>query len=79
MLKEITFRIQEFDLRWKESSLEILPGGCFTDEFDYCFTITQDRQAYTYKVKSDVVLLGELLDRRGSTSASMHHRQNTAN
>lgn len=75
MLTEIAARIQQLRLRWKPESLEILPRASHAEGFDYEYLVQQEGEYVPYKVVEHTIFLGELFDRRGTSSASMGHRQ----
>ena len=79
MIQEMTSRIHAFDLQWKASSLEIMPAGSFAEAFEYEFEVVQDGGPLRYKLVSEMLLLGEMLNNHGDTSVSVAYRQSLAN
>ena len=75
MLNEISDRFQRFELFWKPSSLEVIPGGSFANNFEYEFRVAQRGKHLAYAVVDQALLLGEMLNRVGSTGTSIQYRQ----
>eukprot|EP00959_Pyramimonas_sp_CCMP1952_P208987 4371787-Pyramimonas_sp.AAC.1 len=78
MIQEMSYRFKQHELFWKPSSLEVIPGGPFADDFHYEFSVEQRGEDMRYDIVSNTVLLGEFFDRVGSTQGSVQHRQTMA-
>ena len=74
MTDELTETIYSARLRWKPKSLQILCGGLALGTKPKLSTMTTDLNILDYDVVECLEVLGSLLDGRGSTYASIHHR-----
>ena len=72
MAEELTNEIHAKGFRWKVSSSECLCGANFSCELISC--TSAHGETFSFKLVEELLALGTLLDRRGSTSTSVSHR-----
>ena len=78
MTVELTEAVYGAKLKWKTSSLEVLRGGLALDSSPGLSITTPDFDILMYEVVDQMEVLGSLLDGRGSTWGSVHHRLHKA-
>jgi len=74
MTDELTEVIYAAKLRWKDTSLEILRGGLAKNSECDLTVLTPTMDFLTYRTVENMEVLGSMLDARGTTMTSAHHR-----